>query len=205
MSGKFITIEGTDGAGKTTQINLLKLELEKMGYDIIITREPGGTPIGEKIRSIILDGANTQIDNATEILLYAASRAQHVVEKIIPALRAEKIVICDRFADSTIVYQSFARGIDRKFVEKINTFAVSGLEPDITLFFDISPENGMERKKKSKKLDRIESEDMEFHKRVYNGYKSLCREFPERIVPIDAQKSVEDVHIQVMEAVKAIL
>ncbi|MBO8433846.1 MAG: dTMP kinase, partial [Tyzzerella sp.] len=137
MKGLFITIEGTDGAGKSTQIELLKKYLEDRGKDVLVTREPGGTPISEKIRDIILDRENSEMSSITEALLYASSRAQHVSEKIKPALAEGKIVICDRFVDSSIAYQSVARGLSTKLIEDINKYAVDGLTPDITLYLSL--------------------------------------------------------------------
>ncbi len=204
MSGKFITIEGTDGAGKSTQIKMLVEYLDKKGFDVIVTREPGGTKIGEKIREIILDKENAEMDCVTEAFLYAASRAQHVKEKIIPALKEGKIVICDRFVDSSIVYQGYARGISIDFIEKINRYATEETVPDLTLFFDIVPYIGIERKKAGQDLDRIEKENIDFHMAVYEGYKKVCSENSERIKRINALKSVEDVHSEVILAVETL-
>ncbi len=205
MKGLFITIEGTDGAGKSTQIELLTEYLSKKGRDVLVTREPGGTPIGEKIREIILDTENSEMSDITEAMLYAASRAQHVNEKIKPALLEGKIVICDRFVDSSIAYQSSARGISRELIEDINKYAVCGITPDITLYFDITPEEGIKRKKNMHELDRIEKEKEDFHKRVYEGYKNLLKLYPERIKRVDASKSISDVHKQVIEYINKIL
>ena len=205
MKGLFITIEGTDGAGKSTQIELLTEYLSKKGRDVLVTREPGGTPIGEKIREIILDTENSEMSDITEAILYAASRAQHVNEKIKPALLEGKIVICDRFVDSSIAYQSSARGISRELIEDINKYAVCGITPDITLYFDITPEEGIKRKKNMHELDRIEKEKEDFHKRVYEGYKNLLKLYPERIKRVDASQSISDVHKQVIEYINKIL
>ena len=205
MKGLFITIEGTDGAGKSTQIELLTEYLSKKGRDVLVTREPGGTPIGEKIREIILDTENSEMSDITEAMLYAASRAQHVNEKIKPALLEDKIVICDRFVDSSIAYQSSARGISRELIEDINKYAVCGITPDITLYFDIIPEEGIKRKKNMHELDRIEKEKEDFHKRVYDGYQNLLKLYPERIKRVDASQSISDVHKQVIEYINKIL
>lgn len=205
MKGLFITIEGTDGAGKSTQIELLTEYLSKKGRDVLVTREPGGTPIGEKIREIILDTENSEMSDITEAMLYAASRAQHVNEKIKPALLEGKIVICDRFVDSSIAYQSSARGISRELIEDINKYAVCGITPDITLYFDITPEEGIKRKKNMHKLDRIEKEKEDFHKRVYDGYQNLLKLYPERIKRVDASQSISYVHKQVIEYINKIL
>ena len=150
MRGKFITIEGTDGSGKSTQIGLLMDYLNKKGVDVLFTREPGGTPIGEKIREIILDVNNREMAPETEALLYAASRSQHVREKIIPAVEAGKIVICDRFVDSSLAYQGAARGMGMETIMEMNRAALWGIMPDLTVFFDLSPEKGILRKEKRK-------------------------------------------------------
>lgn len=201
MKGIFITIEGTDGSGKSTQIKLLMDYLSSKGCDILFTREPGGTQISEKIRELILDINNVKMTAVTEALLYAAARAQHVEEKIIPAVDEGKIVICDRFVDSSIAYQGAARGLGSDLIKDINKFALRGILPDITLFFDISPEKGILRKKNERNLDRIESEKLVFHKKVYNGYKELCDAYPERIKVINADDTVENVHENVIKEI----
>lgn len=205
MRGKFITIEGTDGSGKSTQIELLMDYLRKKGADVIFTREPGGTQISEKIREIILDVDNSEMTGITEALLYAAARSQHVEEKIIPALEAGKIIICDRFVDSSIAYQGAARGLGAEKIMGINEAALHGIMPDMTLFFDLSPENGILRKKNERALDRLEKEKMDFHEKVYEGYKNLCKKYPERIKPIDADRSIDEVHSEVIEVIDGLL
>ena len=204
MRGKFITIEGTDGSGKSTQIGLLMDYLNKKGVDVLFTREPGGTPIGEKIREIILDVNNREMAPETEALLYAA-RSQHVREKIIPAVEAGKIVICDRFVDSSLAYQGAARGMGMETIMEMNRAALGGVMPDLTVFFDLSPEKGILRKKNERTLDRLEEEKIDFHKRVYDGYKQLCEKYPERIKAIDADRSVEEVHLEVREVIDGLL
>lgn len=205
MRGKFITIEGTDGSGKSTQIELLMDYLRKKGADVIFTREPGGTQISEKIREIILDVNNSEMTGITEALLYAAARSQHVEEKIIPALEAGKIIICDRFVDSSIAYQGAARGLGTEKIMGINEAALHGIIPDMTLFFDLSPEKGILRKKNERALDRLEKEKMDFHEKVYEGYKNLCKKYPERIKPIDADRSIDEVHSEVIEVIDGLL
>ncbi len=205
MRGKFITIEGTDGSGKSTQIELLMDYLRKKGADVIFTREPGGTQISEKIREIILDVDNSEMTGITEALLYAAARSQHVEEKIIPALEAGKIIICDRFVDSSIAYQGAARGLGAEKIMGINEAALHGIIPDMTLFFDLSPEKGILRKKNERALDRLEKEKMDFHEKVYEGYKNLCKKYPERIKPIDADRSIDEVHSEVIEVIDGLL
>ncbi|NLM12745.1 MAG: dTMP kinase [Epulopiscium sp.] len=205
MRGLFISMEGPDGSGKTTQIELLKEYFLNKGYEVIITREPGGTQISEKIRDIILDVNNKALSNMTEALLYAASRAQHVEEKIKPALENGKIVISDRFVDSSIVYQGYARGIGIDIVESINNFAIQGFMPDITFFFDIEPEFAMKRKAKQKSLDRLEQEHILFHNKVYEGYKILLKKYPKRIKSIDARQSIDNIFEQIIKEVSRLL
>lgn len=192
-NGLFITTEGTDGSGKTTQIRLMETYLREKGYDVVVTREPGGTGIGEKIRSLILDPENTQMAAITEMLLYASARAQLVNELIKPAVEAGKIVICDRFVDSSYVYQGFGRGIDLRIIEEVNAVAMNGIQPDITFFFDIDPETSLSRRRASTEADRIEKEALDFHIRVYNGYRNLARIYTERIKTIDSNRSVEEI------------
>ena len=205
MKGLFITMEGPDGSGKTTQIEELKKFFNDKAYEVVITREPGGTDISEHIRSIILDVNNDNLSYMAEALLYAASRAQHVEEKIKPALEAGKVVICDRFVDSSIVYQVYARKIGIEVVESINRFALMGIQPDITFFFDIRPEDAMDRKVSQKSLDRLEKEDISFHKLVYEGYKILLKRYPKRIRRIDASKSIDEVKNQIISEINRFL
>lgn len=170
--GLFITTEGTDGSGKTTQIKLIESYLKGKGFEVVVTREPGGTSIGEKIRSIILDTENSDMAYITEMMLYASARAQLVNELIKPSLSEGKVVICDRFIDSSYVYQGFGRNIDIELIERVNRIALDGIMPDVTLFFDIDPEVALERRIQSTGADRIEREAMDFHRKVYNGYKN---------------------------------
>lgn len=200
MEGLFITIEGPDGAGKSTQIELLKEYFKDRGKDIVITREPGGTEISEKIRDIILDNENTAMADTTEALLYAASRAQHVHQKISPALKEGKVVICDRFVHSSLVYQGIGRGLGVEEVKGINDFAIEGIKPDITLFFDISPEVALKRKTKNDKGDRLENEKVDFHQKVYEGYKQLIEKYPKEFTIIDATRSIEEIHKEIIKA-----
>lgn len=202
MKGLFITVEGTDGAGKSTQIQLLTDYLKSKGRNVILKREPGGTDISEKIRELILDVNNKEMSDVAEALLYAASRAQLVHQVIKPALDKGEVVICDRFVDSSIVYQGIARGLGKNMVEEINRFAIDGIMPDITLFFDLSPEIGIKRKMQDQKLDRMESEKLDFHLKVYEGYKTLTNMYSDRIRRIDANRTIEEVHKQVLDAIK---
>ncbi len=202
LKGAFISLEGGDGSGKSTQLKLLTEYLVNNGYDCVFTREPGGTKISEKIREIILDGNNSEEADETEALLYAAARAQLVKELIIPSVNAGKIVVCDRFIDSSVAYQGYARGLGKKFIDEINAYPLKNCMPDLTLFFDITPERAFERKGGADKNDRIEQSGMEFHKKVYEGYKEQARVFPNRIVEIDAEQSVENVFGAVLRALK---
>ncbi|WP_058487027.1 dTMP kinase [Defluviitalea phaphyphila] len=205
MKGLFITVEGPDGSGKTTQIKELEKYFINKGYEVILTREPGGTKISEKIRNIILDIENKELSDMTEALLYAASRAQHVKEKIKPAIDEGKIVISDRFVDSSIVYQGYARGIGIEIIEEINKFAIQNTMPDITFFFDIEPKLAMKRKVSQKALDRLENENMSFHNLVYKGYKILADRYPNRIKVINARNSIEEVREQILRELKVFL
>ena len=190
--GLFISFEGADGCGKTTQAKLFAEYLRQKGYDVVLTREPGGTPISEKIRNIILDPQCKEEDPKTEMLLFAAARAQHVAELIRPSVNAGKIVICDRFVDSSIAYQGYARGLGEQ-VEIVNSYAVDGCFPDITFFFDISPELARARNAQTDKADRLELEKNEFHRKVYEGFVQLAGKYKDRYVVIDASGSIEDI------------
>ncbi len=190
--GYFITFEGTDGSGKTTQVDRVKEYLISKGYDVVLTREPGGTSISEKIRSIILDPENKEESSVTEALLYAASRAQHVAEKIKPAIEEGKIVICDRFMDSSLAYQAYARGLGDD-VLSINLFAIQGCMPDLTLFFDLNPKLAQERQIARGKLDRLEQEGLNFQQKVYDGYQSLIKKYPDRIKVIKADRDPDSI------------
>jgi dTMP kinase len=203
--GLFITTEGTDGSGKTTQIKLIESYLIEKGFEVVVTREPGGTAIGEKIRSIILDTENSNMSYITEMMLYASARAQLVNELIKPSLEAGKVVICDRFIDSSFVYQGFGRNIDIEIIERVNNIALDGVSPDITLFFDIDPEIALKRRIQSTGADRIEQEAMDFHKKVYNGYKKLASMYPDRIKAIDSNRSIQEIFADAKEQIDRIL
>ena len=191
----FITFEGPDGAGKSTIIKLVYEKLLQDGFNIVLTREPGGTPIAEKIRDIILDNSNQALDARTEALLYAASRRQHLVEKIWPALKEGKIVLCDRFLDSSLAYQGGGRNLGVENILNINLFATENTYPDLTLFFDVSPEVGLARVSKDKKrvADRLDNENENFHDKVYQTFKEIIEQNKNRIVVIDASKSIDEV------------
>jgi dTMP kinase len=191
--GIFITMEGPDGSGKTTQIDLLKEYLEKEGYDVLITREPGGTVISEAIREIILNKDYTEMSPVTEMLLYASARAQLINEVIGPALDSGKAVISDRFVDSSLVYQGMARGLGVGNVYEVNCQAIGKYMPDVTFLLDLPADVGIARKKDQKELDRMERESMEFHRAVAEGYRSLAERFPERIEKIDATLPIDEI------------
>lgn len=202
MEGYFITFEGPDGAGKTTQIRLLEEYLTEQGNKILVTREPGGTSIGEGIRDIILNRENQEMDPITEMLLYAASRAQHVSQVIRPALEEGRIVLCDRFVDSSIAYQGFGRGLGMELVEGANRIALQGILPDLTLFFDIDPEEGLQRgSKRDQKADRLEMETLNFHRKVYEGFRALCSEYPERFRRVRAELGIDEVKSQIFNII----
>lgn len=204
MAGLFITLEGPEGSGKTTIASLVEKKLKEKGLNVVMTREPGGIEISEQIRKIILDPNNTAMDSKTEALLYAAARRQHLVEKVIPALKQEAIVICDRFIDSSLVYQGIGRGLGIDKVYDMNLFAIEDIMPDFTLFFDIDPKLGLERihKDQQREINRLDMEDLNFHLKVYRGYKEVVSRYPERIIEIDASKSIEEVFNSVMNILK---
>ena len=197
MSGIFITLEGPDGAGKTTVLNQLnQLIRETTTKEIVTTREPGGIPISEKIRQIILDPKNTEMDDRTEALLYAAARRQHLVQKVLPALEEGKVVLCDRFVDSSVAYQGAGRNIGEAEVMTLNEFAIEGRFPDLTLYLDVPSEIGLARINQGRKasdLDRLDKESLAFHQKVRQAYLTLLEEYPERIVLVDAQEDIEKV------------
>ncbi|WP_337017560.1 dTMP kinase [Oceanobacillus massiliensis] len=195
MSGYFITFEGGEGAGKTSILHAIYNKLKDSGYDVIMTREPGGINIAEKVRSIILDPNNTEMEGRTEALLYAAARRQHLVEKVAPALKQGKIILCDRFIDSSLAYQGHARGLGIDEVFTINQFAIKDCMPDLTLFFDIDPKKGLERitANKDRERNRLDLENLQFHQLVYEGYQILTERFHNRIQTINADQSMEAV------------
>ena len=203
----FITFEGPDGSGKSSVIKKVYEDFTQKGYSIILTREPGGTPISEKIRDIILDNNNTNLDARTEALLYAASRRQHLVEKIWPALKEGKIVLCDRFLDSSLAYQGGGRHLGIDNVLNINLFATENTYPDVTFFFDVSPEVGLTRVSHDKKrvADRLDNETAGFHDTVYESFKEIIKRYPKRFYVIDASKSLDEVIFNVETILTQIL
>ncbi len=193
MAGLFITFEGPDGAGKTTQVKVFAQHLQEEGYDVLVTREPGGTTISDKIRGLILDPAYTEMDDSTEALLYAASRAQHVREKVLPALAQGKVVVCDRFVDASIAYQGFGLGLPVHRIKDINDFATGGLVPDRTYLLDVPVAIGRSRLDARAGLDRIEQKESGYHERVRGGFMQIASRNPARICLIDANRSMEEV------------
>ena len=201
----FITIEGPEGSGKTTATNKVIEELTRMGYDVVRTREPGGTPISEQIRNVILDKENTAMDPRTEALLYAAARRQHLVEKVWPLTKEGKIVVCDRYIDSSLAYQGGARGLGIDNIININMFATENTWPDLTLLFDIEPELGLARisANAAREVNRLDLEKLDFHKKVRNTFLELAKSQPNRFVIIDASKSQEEVAKAALNAILA--
>lgn len=191
--GLFVTFEGTDGCGKTTQMKRAADWLRGRGYEVVSTREPGGCPISERIREIILDVGSAGMTAECEAMLYAAARAQHVSEVIRPAVKRGAIVLCDRFLDSSLVYQGVGRGLGMGAVRALNRLGVDGCQPDLTLFYDISPERAMQRRRAASAPDRLELEEKEFFEAVYGAYKALAAEDPERIAVIDADRPIDAV------------
>lgn len=201
--GLFISFEGCDGSGKTSILNALKEKLALEGIEIILTREPGGNKIAEQIRNVILDKQNTEMDAKTEALLYAASRRQHLVENVWPLLKQGKIIISDRYIDSSLAYQGYARGLGIDEVYNINMFATDNSLPSLTILFDISPELGIKRiqSNSNREVNRLDLEVSDFHKKVYQGYLQIAKKYPSRIKIIDASKSFDEVLAQAYDLV----
>lgn len=202
--GMFIVFEGGEGSGKSTILTKTYEWLIKNNYECITTREPGGIQISEKIREIILDTKNTAMDGRTEALLYAAARRQHLVEKVIPALNSGKIVLCDRFIDSSLAYQGFARGLGIEEIYEINKFAIDDYMPNLTILFDVEPEIGLSRinKDNNREVNRLDLEEIDFHNKVREGYNILLENYQDRIKKIDASQSIDDVFAEVKNILK---
>ncbi|MCL6459390.1 MAG: dTMP kinase [Gorillibacterium sp.] len=204
MKGIFITFEGPDGSGKTTQLRKLGEELLSRGYPVLMTREPGGTFISDKVRAIILDPENKAMADTTEVLLYAASRAQHVQEKIIPALKAGMVVLCDRFVDASVAYQAFGLGVDRQMVEAINLFATTGLEPIRSYLLDVPVEVSLQRLEQRASglaalpLDRIERKSATYHQKVRDGFHVIVASSQERVVLVKGDRSQEVISADIL-------
>jgi len=197
--GKLIVFEGIEGAGKTTQIQQTSDWLRSwLSQEILITREPGGTPLGERLREVLL--ADAWVHDTPELLLYAADRAQHIQELIQPALKAGKIILCDRFTDSTVAYQGYGRGLSLELINQLNPIATQGIESDITLWLDVDVETGLQRMRQRGEADRMEKADLAFHHRVKQGFETLAQTYPERIIPIDANLPPDQVQAQIRTA-----
>lgn len=198
----FITLEGPEGAGKSSQIHPLAEYLRQQGFDVITTREPGGTPIGDQIRACLHDTANTDMTPETEVLLYAASRAQLVNQVIRPALAAGKVVLCDRYADSTMAYQGYGRGLDRQMLSDLTALATGGLKPDLTLLLDIDVTRGLARRRhEGEEMNRLDLETIDFHMRIRDGYLALAAAEPARWVRLDADRPVDVVQTEMQRVV----
>lgn len=201
----FITFEGPEGAGKTTILNKLSDILKQKGYKVLQTREPGGISISEQIREVLLNKDNVSMDERTEALLYAAARRQHLVEKVLPALEEGYMVLCDRFIDSSLAYQGYARGLGVDEVYQINRFAIGETMPNLTLYFDIDPKEGLARiqSNEEREVNRLDLEKLSFHEKVREGYLKLVDRFPERIKVVDASASVDEVLDNALEVIQA--
>ncbi|MBA4422893.1 MAG: dTMP kinase [Syntrophus sp. (in: bacteria)] len=204
MTGRFVTFEGSEGCGKTTQIRLAAASLAERGIPVFETAEPGGTPLGRRIREILLNRGSCTIGAEAELLLFAAARAQHVREIILPALKEGTLILCDRFADATVAYQGFGRGLDADFIRILNAFSALSLKPDMTLLFDLPVATGLARAQKraaggqpETAEDRFEHEDYDFHERIRKGYLTLAAGEPDRFRIIDGAADVETVHREV--------
>ena len=197
--GKFITFEGCEGCGKSTQVKLFNEYLTRENIPHIFTREPGGEKISEEIRRILLDANNKEMTDECEALLYAASRVQHLSDRVEPALSQGKLVVCDRYVDSSLAYQAYARGLGVDFVGKINAYALTNYRPDVTIFIDLTPEAAFLRKHGADENDRLEQAGMAFHKKVYEGYKQLAANEPDRIVCIDGTQTPDEVFADVLK------
>ena len=200
--GKFITFEGCDGCGKSTQLRLLSQYLTENKIPHIFTREPGGGKISEAIREILLNGKNMEMTDECEALLYAASRVQHLSDRVEPALNEGKLVICDRYVDSSFAYQAYARGLGLDFIRKINAFALENYLPDVTVFIDLTPEAAFKRKHGADENDRLEKAGMEFHKRVYEGYKAVAAAEPDRVMCVDGMQTPDEIFADVLKILK---
>ena len=202
MNQNFISFEGGEGSGKTTIIKQLKIDLEKQGFKVLQTREPGGSEISEEIRQIILNIANVKMDPRTEALLYAASRRQHLVEVILPALQNGNIVLCDRFVDSSLAYQGYARGLGINQIYELNRFAIEDLLPGLTIYLDLDPKIGLRRiKDNNRACNRLDLESLEFHKKVREGYLLIAKQYPTRIKVVDGSLSKEKLYEEVKKIV----
>lgn len=204
MTGKFITFEGIEGCGKTTQIKLLNEHLRKKGLKTVLSREPGGTKIGDDIRKILLDPSNKMMKPLTELILYGASRAQHLEELIKPSIADGKMVLCDRYSDSTTAYQGAARRLPTEVLKKIDDIATGGFKPDLTIVLDVDPAEGLKRAGRRSAPDRFEQEEMSFHERVREGYLRIAKADPRRVKVVDGSGSVENIQAEIVKLVESI-
>jgi len=210
MPGLFVSFEGGEGSGKTTQLKALLAHLRSAGRDVVETRDPGGTPIGKQIRSLLLDREHAGMAPAAELLLYAASRAQLVHEVIRPALSRGQIVLCDRFADSTVAYQGYGRGLDLDLIARLNALATAGLRPDLTFLLDLDPAVGLQRAtrrvtERQEPHDRIEGEGLAFHQRVREGYRAIAAAEPDRVIVLDALRGMTEIEAQIRGRMNGLL
>lgn len=205
--GFFITFEGIEGCGKSTQVRLAAERLSRTGHEVVVTREPGGCPIADAIRAILLDARNNAMVPMAELLLYAAARAQHIAEVVEPALASGKIVLCDRFTDSTLTYQGFGRKLDRELIARLNTLAAGSIKPDLTLLFDCPVKTGLARAmarinaNSAAREERFEQESLLFHERIRDGFLSLAAAEPSRFVVLDGSRSIEEIETMVTESI----
>lgn len=202
MKGTFITFEGCEGVGKSRQIHMLEEYLQKNNKKYYLTREPGGTTVSEQIRAVILDGKNVSMTDECEALLYAAARVQLLKENVKPRLDAGELVLCDRYIDSSLAYQGYARGLGVEFVEKVNDYAIKNFMPDYTVFLKLPPEQAFLRKGGVDKTDRLELSGMDFHKKVYAGYLELAEKYKDRYIVIDASGERQETHRKIIDALK---
>ncbi len=203
--GLFISFEGVEGAGKSTHVMMLAEALKTEGHEVLTTAEPGGTPISQCIRGVLLDTKHAAMEPVTELLLYAAARRQHMHELILPALQEGKVVITDRFSDSTTAYQGTGRGLDMQLIEVLDRIVTGGTKPELTVLLDMDVETGLARNRGAGKRDRLEMEQVEFHRRVREGFWAIAKAEPKRVKLIDASGSKQEVHQRVMEAVREAL
>ncbi|GEN44709.1 dTMP kinase [Alkalibacillus haloalkaliphilus] len=207
MSGLFITFEGVEGAGKSTVIQYISTQLRAEGYEVVTTREPGGIEIAEKIREVILNKGHTAMDSRTEALLYAAARRQHLVERVMPALQRGQVVLCDRFVDSSLAYQGYARGLGMEEVYQVNEFAIEDCMPDLTILFELDPKVGLERisDNEQREKNRLDLEKLDFHKKVEEAYRQLKERFSDRIKSIDAHEPLDNVQAECETVIRSFL
>lgn len=203
--GIFISLEGIEGTGKSTQAKLLSKHLSKKGYKAVLTQEPGGTLISSQIRKVLLSTKHNKMDYMTELLLYNAARVQHIKEKILPALREGRVVITDRFSDSTVAYQGYGRGISLKLIDSLDKEATARMRPDLTILLELDVKTGLMRNKHINKVDRLELEDIKFHEKVRKGFLKLAAREPKRIKIVKASKGLDEVHREIVRIVEKVL